>query len=89
MSEMGVIVKLLSIKNEQNIYNKILEAFNNYDVEGEIQVIVNGPGITRGFTPKTGSFEAYINHESSPIIKIDIEEVAVGKFSVLDAWELH
>lgn len=84
-----VIENLKTIKNqdESNIYDEIVCAFGDYEFQGVTEVIVSSSDCLNGFSPSEGVHIAYINHEDSSIIRISLEEVENGIFSVLDAWE--
>lgn len=79
------LIKIQNVKAIE-VQNQIVNAFGNYEFQGESQVMICSYDEIDGFKPTTGLHHAYINHMDSPIIEIELEEVEKGFFTVVKAW---
>ena len=82
-----VVGDIKSIKDENDIYSAVVEAFGNYEFEGVTEIILSSPDEMNSFRPGEGVHSAYANHKDAPIVKFVLtgdEDV----YSVSDAWKV-
>jgi len=78
-----IIASIGAIKNVdlEDIGSEIVCAFEDYEYEGESEIIVSTPD-----HGKPNHLNAYANHKDAPIVSIDLCENDDGTVSVADAW---
>jgi len=82
-----VIEDIKSIRDEEDIYSAVVEAFGDYEFEGVTDIILSSPEEMNSFRPGEGVHSAYANHKDAPIVKFVLtggEDV----YSVSEAWEV-
>ena len=72
---------------ENELCNEIIEAFEDYNVEGETEVIFSSTNSTC-FKVEDGEHCCYINHKDSYEIDFELDEIDKGIYTVSDAWVL-
>ncbi|MFA5322145.1 MAG: hypothetical protein WC373_05670 [Smithella sp.] len=77
-----VIENLKGIENvdRNNLYNKIVCAFEDYAYMGVSEIVVSAPNRS-----EPNKLNAYANHEDAPIVNIYIIENNDGTVSIEDA----
>lgn len=68
-----VIENIKKIEVTEDFVNDVICAYEDYEYKGETEVIVSKDSDTE--------YQAYINHQDAPIIRISIDEERVK-----DAW---
>jgi hypothetical protein len=79
-------IKKINDIEVDELENEIICAFEDYEYEGESEIIVSSQNEMNCFIPREGTHSAYANAAHAPEVKFEVVENEDGTVSIADAW---